>query len=321
MSVDTHQGFSFDRAALSEDVDLDVERRKQILFAEAGIGRWTHWEALGLPWDAPAAAAKAAYLERVKVFHPDRYPGKRLGSYRARLERVFRAITAARDVLTDEGRRATYAQTTAPPEEAARMEARRIEDARRAEERRARLARTNPLVARAGRVGELAGRGRAALAAGSFQAAANDLSLAQGLDPLNAELAALAAEARKRAGAAKANDSFRKGIEAEAVGSFPAALAAYRAALEHDPRHVRAAAGAAKAALALGDLASARALATAAVGTGPRAAVAHEALGLVLEAEGNRREAKKALEKALELDPRLEGAKARLKKLRWSFLR
>ena len=39
---------------------------------------WNHWEALGLPWDAPAERAKAAYLDLVKVFHPDRYAGKRL---------------------------------------------------------------------------------------------------------------------------------------------------------------------------------------------------------------------------------------------------
>jgi tetratricopeptide (TPR) repeat protein len=320
VSVDRYQGFSFDPADLSEDVDLDVERRHEILFTDARLARWTHWEALGIPWNAPVADARAAYLERVKVFHPDRYPGKRLGSYRARLERVFRAITAARDVLADEGRRAAYARTTAPPQEAARLEARRLEDDRRSEERRARLARTNPLLARAGRVQDLVRRGKAALAEGSFQAAANDLALAQGLDPRNGELAALAAEALKKAGAAKASALFRKGLEAEVVGRIPAALDAYREALQHDPRHVRAASAAAKAALAVGDLASARALAAAALAAGPRAAVAHEVHGLVLEAEGNKKEARKALEKAIELDPRLEGAKERLKRLRWSFL-
>lgn len=301
-------------------MELDVERRREILVAEGRVGRWTHWEALGLPWDAPVADARAAYLERVRVFHPDRYPGKRLGSYRARLDCVFRAITAARDVLADEARRAAYARATASPEEVARLEVRRLDDERRSEERRARLAKANPLVARAGRVQELVRRGKAALAQGEFQAAANDLALAQGLDPRNAELAPLAAEARKRAVAGKANDLFRKGLEAEALGRVPAALDAYREALQHDPRHVRAAAAAAKAALGVGDLASARTLAAAALEAGPGAAVAHEAQGLVLEADGNRKEAKRALAKALELDPRLETARARLKKLRWSFL-
>ncbi len=317
---DRYQGFVFCPADLSEDVELDVERRKEILFADAHLAKWTHWEVLGVPWNAPSAAAKAAYLDLVRIFHPDRYAGKRLGGYRARLERVFRRATEARDVLADDGRRAAYAKESAPPEEFARMEARKLEDERRADERRARLARQNPLLARAGRVGELVQRGKAAIAAGNFTAAANDLLLAQGLDPQNAELAVLAADMKRKAGAAKASELFRKALEAEAVGNVAGALETYRAALEADPANVRAAAHAAKAAATLGDLASARTLASAAVHAGPRAGVAHEALGIVLEAEGNKKEARKALEKALELDPRLEGAKERLKKLRWSFL-
>ena len=55
-----------DEAALAEDVDIDPERRRQILLAEASVERWTHWEALGIPWNAPASAAKDAYIERVR---------------------------------------------------------------------------------------------------------------------------------------------------------------------------------------------------------------------------------------------------------------
>jgi curved DNA-binding protein CbpA len=320
LSVDRHQGFTFNATDLSEDVDVDVERRKDILFLEANLARFDHWKVLGLPWNAPAADAKAAYIERVKIFHPDRYPGRRLGSYRGRLERVFRRITEARDVLGDEAKRTAYARATAPADEFARLEARRLEDERRAEERRARVARQNPLVARASRVGELVKRGKAALAEGRLQAAANDLLLAQGLDPANAAVAALAAEAKRRAAAAKANELFQRGLEAQLAGRWSTALAAFRESLESDPGHVRSAAHAARAAVALGDLASARALADAAVQAGPRVALAHEALGVVLEAEGNKRDARKALERAVELDPRLDSAKERLKKLRWSFL-
>ncbi|HET8541954.1 MAG TPA: tetratricopeptide repeat protein [Anaeromyxobacter sp.] len=316
MSVDRHQGVELDQAALAEDVDIDPERRRAILIAEASLERWTHWEALGIAWNAPAAAAREAYLDRVKVFHPDRYAGKRLGSFRGRLERVFRRITEARDALADEGRRAAYARKTAPATEFTRLEARRLEDERRGEERRARLARQNPLVARVARVQELVRRGKAAMADGRFSAAANDLGLAIGLDPNNAELAALAAEARRKAGAAKAAELYQKGLEAEIVGNAAAALERYREALEHDPANVRAAAQAAKAALATGDLASARALAAAAMRSGPRTGIAHEALGLVLEAEGNRKEARRALERAVELDPGLDSAKQRLRKLR-----
>jgi len=320
VSVDRYKGFVFSPAELAEDVDLDLECRKEILFAEAESARATHWEVLGIPWNAPVEAARAAYLQKVKVFHPDRYPGKRLGSFRGRLERVFRRLTEARDALGDETRRAAYAKASAPPEEFARAEVRKLEDERRAEERRARLSRQNPLLARASRVGEMVKRGKEAMAAGKFTQAANDLLLAQGLDAHNAEIGALAAEARRRAAAQKGSEHFERGLKSEAMGSLGAALAAYREAFEADPRNVRAAAHAAKAAIALGDLAGARELAEAAVQAGAGLGIAHEALGAVLEAQGDKKEARRELERALELDPRLESAKERLKKLRWSFL-
>ncbi len=320
MTADRYKGFVFNPADLAEDVDVDVDRRKAILHAEARLGR-SHWEVLGVPWNASPDAVKAAHLDQVKIFHPDRYAGKRLGSYRGRLERVFRRLTEARDVLADPGRRADYVRATAPAEARAQMEARRIEDERRSEERRVRLARQNPLLARAARIAELVKRGRVAMAEGRFSAAANDLLLAQGLDAENAEIAALAAEARRRAAQQRSNELFEKGIAAEAMGSTSGALAAYRGALEADPRHARAAAAGAKAALALGDAVSARELAEQAVRAGPAIGSAHEALGLVLEATGDKREARKVLERAVELDPKLEVARDRLKRLRWSFLR
>jgi curved DNA-binding protein CbpA len=320
VSGDRYQGFAFEAAALSEDVELDADRRKEILFADAHLERWSHWEVLGIPWNAPAAAAKAAYIEKARVFHPDRYAGRKLGSYRARLARVFRRMTEARDVLVDEGKRASYAATSAPPEEFARLEARRLDEERRASERRARLARQNPLVARVTRVKDLVQRGKAALDEGRFVQAANDLLVAQGLDPYDQQLAALAADARKKAAVAKASDLFRKGLEAEAIGNAPGALARYREALAADPANVRAAAQGVKAAAQLGDVAGARALADAALAADPRSGVAHEALGVVLELEGSRKDARKAYERALELDPKLDGARERLKRLRWSFL-
>jgi tetratricopeptide (TPR) repeat protein len=320
LSVDRYQGFVFFPADLAEDVDLDAEQRKEILFAEARLGAWTHFELLGLPWNASADAAKAAYVEKVKVFHPDRYAGKRLGSYRARLEKVFRKLTEARDVLVDEARRTAYARTTAPAVELAAMEARRLGDEKRAEERRARLARQNPLLARAGRVADLMKRGREQMAAGQFSQAANDFLLVSSLDPANREAVDLAAECKKRSGAAKAQECLDRASSAEAMGQWGQALAAYRAALELDPAHLRACILGTRAALQLGDGVAAHQLAERAIQAAPRNGAAHEAMGQALEQLGRKGDAKKSYERATELDPRLDTAKERLKKLRWSFL-
>ncbi|MBK9519527.1 MAG: tetratricopeptide repeat protein [Anaeromyxobacter sp.] len=320
MSDDRYQGFRFDPAALAEDVDLDAERRREILFAEASLATWTHFDLLGLPWNASTDAARAAYVDKVKLFHPDRYPGKRLGSYRARLEKVFRRLTEARDALADEARRAAYARATAPALELTRLEARRLEDERRGEERRARLSRQNPLLARASRVADLLKRGREGMAAGAFQQAANDFQMVASLDPSNREAAELAADCRRRSLAGKVQELVDRAHASEVMSQWGAALSAYRAAIEVDPTAFGACILASRAARELGDLSAAREHAEQATRAAPRNGAAHEALGLALEGLGQKGEAKKALERALELDPRLESAKERLKKLRWSFL-
>jgi tetratricopeptide (TPR) repeat protein len=319
LSGDRYRDFVFTPAELGEDVDLPLEAKKEILYLHARLEELDHWQLLGIPWNAPAAAARSAYLDRVKVFHPDRYAGRSLGSYLQRIERVFRALTEARDVLSDEALREEYARRTAPPEEFARIEARRLEDEQRAEERRRRLVRGNPLVARAARVQELVRRGKEQMANGKHAHAANDFLTALGIDPRHPEARALAAEAKRRATVERAVDLFEKGLTAEAVGSHAAALTAFRGAAEADPATPKYAVAASRAALATGDHAEARALAEAALRAGPRDARAFEALGAALAAAGEVREAKRALERALELDAALASARALLKKLRWSF--
>ncbi len=321
LTIHRYKDFVFSPADLAEDVDLDLDRKKELLFLEAHLRDWTHYQFLDVPWGAGAEAVRAAYIEKAKIFHPDRYPNRRLGSYRARLERIFRRLTEARDVLADDAQREAYAKKTAPPEEFARIEARRLEGEARAEERRARLARGNPLVARAAQVGELMKRARLAMEGGRFAQAANDFLTVAGLDPRNAEARTLAAEAKKRAGVLKAKESYERGIAAQTVGNAALALSCFLEAVASDASNPRYAIAAARAQLKAGDLHSARQLAETAVRLGPRHAPAHEALGDVLAAQGLSRDARKALERALELDPDLERARAHLKKLRWSFLR
>jgi tetratricopeptide (TPR) repeat protein len=320
VSGDRHQDHLFNPADLAEVVDLDLDRRKTILFAEAHLAEWTHWQVLGLPWNASVDEVRAAYIEQVKVFHPDRYPGKKLGTFRSRLERVFRRVTEARDVLASSTSRDDYVLATAPALDRTRIEARRLEDERRAVERRGRLGRQNPLLARAERISELMKHGRALMAAGSFAQASNDFQLVSSLDPSHAEANALALEARRKGASVRAAECVEKGHAAEAIGSWQGALAAYRTALEFEPANPRTLILASRAAGEVGDASAARDFAEQAVKAQPRNAAAHEALGLALESAGKRSDARKALERAVEIDPRLESAKERLKKLRWSFL-
>lgn len=67
-----------------------------------------HYDLLGVPQDADRKAIKQAYFERATVLHPDRFFGKNIGSYKARIERVFTALTKAHDTLTKRQSRADY---------------------------------------------------------------------------------------------------------------------------------------------------------------------------------------------------------------------
>lgn len=317
----------FNPADLGEDVDLDVRLRKEILFAESLAANGSHYAVLGLKWGATAEEARAAYVARVKIFHPDRYAGKRLGTYRGRLERIFRKLTIAKDVLCDEVRRAAYQAESAPPEEKAKAQLRRVEDEKRADERRARLARSNPLVGqslqRAQRVAELLQRGKAAVAEGRFSAAANDFFTVLGMDANHVEAKQLANEARAKANAGRANEAIERAVKASLSGHRDGAVEALRAAVEAEPQNQKTLLRASRIAMDVSAVEAARQFAEAAVRSSPRSGGAHEALGVALEAEGRKDEARRSLERALELDPALETARARLKKLKgiMGFLR
>jgi len=321
VKADRYHGFVFNPADLSEDVDLEVERRREILYLAASMDGWTHWQVLEVPWNAPVARVRDAYREKVKVFHPDRYPGRRLGSFRARLERIFRRLTEARDALDDDAARAAYARRTAPPEEVARLAARQIEDDARAKERRARLVRTNPMVSRVARVRELVDRGRNALAEERWADAARDFMTAAALDPSATDARTLGEQARRKAESARARDLWEKARAAELQHDLDRAQFLAEQAADAEPGETRYVVYVARLALARGALETARSRAEAAVRAAPGLAAAHEALGEVLATQGDAGNARKSLERALELDDGLTGARERLRKLRWSFLR
>jgi curved DNA-binding protein CbpA len=90
------------------DLDLDPERRRYIDEAYAKLERLTYYSLLGVPRTADAKAVKNAYYRLAGVVHPDRYFGKRLGDYKAKIEALFNEITAAHDTLSSAEKRADY---------------------------------------------------------------------------------------------------------------------------------------------------------------------------------------------------------------------
>ena len=95
-------------AAMAEEVDLEPERKTEILNLERALDSLDHFSVLGVKPGASAADVKQAYYNASRRFHPDRYFGKNLGSFRARTERIFRRLTDAYNVLTQPDKRDAY---------------------------------------------------------------------------------------------------------------------------------------------------------------------------------------------------------------------
>lgn len=98
----------YDPAELDEDVEIEVSRRRQILDLFYRLDQLTHYQVFGVAANADKKAIKEAYFEIVNVYHPDRYFGKRVGSFKAKLERVFSRLTQSYDVLSRNASRAEY---------------------------------------------------------------------------------------------------------------------------------------------------------------------------------------------------------------------
>ncbi len=98
----------FDEALLDEPADLPRATKEEILELHGNLDRYSHYELLGVSDDADRKTIKSAYFERVSVFHADRFFGKDLGNYKARIERIFGALTKAHDTLTRAQLRSDY---------------------------------------------------------------------------------------------------------------------------------------------------------------------------------------------------------------------
>lgn len=98
----------YDPRDLNEDVDIELERKRMILDTFHRLDVTTHYQILRVEPSADKRAIKNAYFEIVNVFHPDRYFGKKLGSFKPKLERIFARLTEAHDTLTRLGPRTEY---------------------------------------------------------------------------------------------------------------------------------------------------------------------------------------------------------------------
>ncbi|MGE6759584.1 tetratricopeptide repeat protein [Corallococcus interemptor] len=318
-------------AAMAEEVDLEPEQKRDIIEMERSLDGMDHHAVLGVARGASPQEVKQAYYNASRRFHPDRYFGKNLGSFRARLERIFKRLTDAHNALSrQEPPRAapstpppaaprvpTTPAPVAPPPAAAPPEDPESE-ARRAE-RQARFAR-HPYMARSHKLTELIARGRAATARGDFERAYQDFNHVLSLDPKNREVTQLLMEARRKHDLSRAQAEVDRGQQLEMSGDFAGAQAAYKLAVSLNGDNPEAAYQAARVGRELTqDAQEVLKLAQRAVELKPGRADYQLLLAQVLLVAGQKKQAKHHFEEVVRLDPDNADARAGLKKLRWTF--
>jgi hypothetical protein len=99
------------RALAEEDVELDETERRRILAMARLIDKNDPYRLLGVSGAADPKTLKRAYFLLSKEIHPDRYYGKRLGSFAERMTAVFEATSRAYNKITSGNKRASGSQT------------------------------------------------------------------------------------------------------------------------------------------------------------------------------------------------------------------
>ena len=75
--------------------DASLELKARIVRLHRRLGRLSPWELLGVEKGADSATIKRAFAAASKELHPDRYFGKNLGSFKAKLVAIFSRLTEA----------------------------------------------------------------------------------------------------------------------------------------------------------------------------------------------------------------------------------
>jgi len=102
------------------DLEPEFQRRIDELFDRLETADF--YGLLGLSPDADVKAVKKAYYGSAPAYHPDRYYGKSLGPYKAKMEAIFGRLTIAYDTLKSKETRAEYDAYVATQHETQRLE-------------------------------------------------------------------------------------------------------------------------------------------------------------------------------------------------------
>ena len=313
--------------AVEEKVDLEDGRREEILALDGKVASANLFEFLGVPAGAAAEDVRAAFREASRKFHPDKYFGKNLGSYRAKLDRIFKRLVEANQTLTDPDKREAYlaanpfvraaARASTGTAPAFKPEPKTETEEARDNERRQRLAR-HPYLAKTTKVQEFLSKAKEHAAKQEFSQAVTHLNNASQIDPQHAEVKALMIEVRKGADLVRSESSYQHALEALNRGDEDLALQALKGAVNANPLNFKAAHKASILLEKRGEARDAASFAQKSVEAAPKNVEYRVNLARLLLEQGMKAMAKKHFEEAARIDPDHPEVKKHGKKL-WPF--
>ena len=302
---------------IDASLDLAVDVQQRVLEFEARLARPYH-EILGVAVDADVRAIKQAYFGLSKQFHPDRYFRRNLGPFGPRIERIFKKVLEAYELLSDPATRAEVqaaqaaaasGPAAAPSEGAAaarRLRARlgALGKHRRAHDERKRKAKS------------FFESGMAAFHAERWLEAAGSVRLAIAFDPENEAFKGAFSDVQRRAHEERARVLIKEADGASSLGDWREAARLYEDALHYRAFDASLNEKTARLLLKLdGDLRKAKEYALAACELEPENAPFRRTLGQVYKAAGLAANAKREFQNALRLDPSDAESKQELKSL------
>jgi curved DNA-binding protein CbpA len=302
-------------AELDPTLEIGLEIQQRILEFERRLALPYH-ELLGVGLDPDPKAVKRAYFRLSREFHPDRFFRRNLGPFAAKLERIFRKVLEAHELLSDPVARAEVQRSLATPAHPG-PRARRAGAPVGAADARRRLA-SLAAHGKALRERQLKAKhyfetGMAAFRAERWLEAAASVRLALAFDPANEAHREAFGQIQQKAHEMRAAQLVREAEAALEIREYPRALAAFEECLQFRPHdadlHHRAAR---LAQLAGGDLRKAKEWAALACELAPDEAPYRRTLGQIYKAAGLDANARRELRRALELDPRDEESRAEL---------
>lgn len=314
---------------MTENVDIPTDRQREIIELEAKLTA-SHFDVLGVKPGATKEEVRDAFHSLSKKFHPDRFHGKNLGSFKQRIDTVFKRLVEANNVLTDPEKRQAYLDSNPFVRAAIRAVGgthssapaapliKSVEEEARDAERRARMSR-HPYLIKTTKVHEHLLKAKEHLAKSEFSHAFTMLNIASQMDPAHAEVKTLLAEVRRKYEHQRSETDVKRGQAALDTGDEAAAIAAFKAASNASANNHEAAY---RAAMLLeqhrADVKEISHFAQRAVDASPTNVAYRVLLARSLEAGGMKALAKKHFDEAVRLNPNHPDVKKWGKK-RWPF--